>query len=149
MARRAWTDDEVAIMRAMAGEGQADAEIGRALNRSAKSVELKRLALGIEGGQRVRRREAKAAPDVTTGDQIVFDDAGETATLDSRKSPRIRTLDDLLASAPVDLSTWEVERHVVNKWEVGTKEPDGRVRVEELWQVKAWFRRIRGAVDML
>lgn len=149
MARRAWTDDEVAIMRAMAGEGQSDAEIGRALNRSAKSVELKRLALGIEGGQRVRRREAKAAPDVTTGDQIVFDDAGETATLDSRKSPRIRTLDDLLASAPVDLSTWEVERHVVNKWEVGTKGPDGRVHVEELWQVKAWFKRIRGAVDML
>lgn len=148
MTRRRWTDEEVAVLRSMAEGGRKDAEIGHALGRSEKSVELKRRAIGLKGGQLVRNRTAKAEPEVKRGDQVVFDEGGESATLDSRRSSRIRTLDDLLASAPVDLTEWEVERHIVNKWEVGAKGPDGKLKVEELWQVKAWFKRIRGAVDL-
>lgn len=35
----------------------------------------------------------------------------------------IRTLDDLLKFAKVDLSIWEVERHVINRWETVMREP--------------------------
>ena len=34
----------------------------------------------------------------------------------------IHTLDQLLEYCQVDLTIWEVERFVVNKWEVGAKE---------------------------
>jgi len=58
------------------------------------------------------------------------------------KSTRIMTLEQALANAQVDLTTWQVDRHVINKWEVGMKDPDGRgVLVEPLFQVKVWLKR--------
>lgn len=53
----------------------------------------------------------------------------------------IRTLDELLAHCKADLTIWEVERFVVNKWEVGAKDNAGKVDVTPLFQVKAWFKR--------
>lgn len=35
----------------------------------------------------------------------------------------VRTLDDLLSYMQVDLTVWEVERHVINKWETTMREP--------------------------
>lgn len=61
--------------------------------------------------------------------------------LESRKGKRIKTLKDLLAHCEVDLGVWEVERHVINKWEVGAKDADGEIVVEPLFQVKAWLRK--------
>ncbi len=55
------------------------------------------------------------------------------------KSKRIVTLDDLLTHCSVDLSLWRVERHVLNKWEVGAKDANGNIVVEPLYQVKAWL----------
>jgi predicted phosphodiesterase len=57
-----------------------------------------------------------------------FEDNGATATL-TKRSEDVRTLAQLLAACQVDLDTWEVERHVANKWGDG------------LFQVKAWLRR--------
>jgi len=63
----------------------------------------------------------------------------------------------LLAYMAVDLTVWEVERHVINKWEVGAKPGDGNdlkgntasgMAVEPLYQVKAWLvRRKPSAVE--
>ena len=55
------------------------------------------------------------------------------------KSKRIVTLDDLLSHCNVDLNIWRVERHVINKWEVGAKDEKGQIVVEPLFQVKAWL----------
>jgi len=55
------------------------------------------------------------------------------------KSKRILTLDALLKHCDVDLSVWRVERHVINKWEVGAKDLSGKIVVEPLYQVKAWL----------
>lgn len=77
----------------------------------------------------------------------------------SSKSKRIKTLEQLLEAAQVDLSVWYVERHKINKWEVGAKAShkdltftggkiDGTIleeglTVEPLFQVTAWLRRIK------
>jgi len=72
------------------------------------------------------------------------------------KSIRIKNLDDLIAVCEIDLNEWIVERHIVNKWEVGRrdekvdlsfnhgaitgkKKDSGRIFVEPLYQVKAWL----------
>lgn len=80
-------------------------------------------------------------------------DRGQTEALDdgieykensirvSLPKTRIHTLDELIAFFEVDSSTWEVERFVCNKWEVGAKDNDGQIQVEPLYQVKAWFKR--------
>lgn len=53
------------------------------------------------------------------------------------KKTRIHTLAQLIEYCEVDLSIWEVERFVVNKWEVGAKGDTGVLQVEPLYQVKA------------
>ncbi len=57
------------------------------------------------------------------------------------------TLDDLLAVCEVDLTKWRVERHVVNKWEVGTRLDDGSVLRTPLYQIKAFLERVPGAEE--
>lgn len=60
-------------------------------------------------------------------------------TVEAPRSNRIRTLEDLLRAADVDESLWRVDRHIINKWEVGAKNDDGQIEVEPLIQVKAWL----------
>lgn len=81
-------------------------------------------------------------------------DVGEVDLVD--ESPR--TLEDLLKACRVDTNIWEVEKYVVNKWEMGRKdkvvsltfvngvtngrvEDTGGITKAPLWQVKAWLRR--------
>ena len=57
---------------------------------------------------------------------------------------RIRTLEELLAHCQVDLSVWEVERFLVNKWEMGYTvgfQEKKRGAVEPLFQVKATLKK--------
>jgi len=85
---------------------------------------------------------ARHAPPVE-GDSVSRDNQGETETLDIY-STRIRTVEQALAKAEVDVSMWEVERFVVNSWEVGAKGPDKIIRVTPLWQVKVWLKKKKG-----
>ena len=56
---------------------------------------------------------------------------------------RISTLEELVEHCKIDLKTWQVERFVCNKWEVGAKDANGKIVVEPLFQVKAFLRRNR------
>jgi hypothetical protein len=58
----------------------------------------------------------------------------------SYRGTRIQTLADLLVYAQVDTIIWEVERHVINKYEVAAKTPEG-MTTSMLFQIKAWLRR--------
>ena len=79
-----------------------------------------------------------------SGNGTGFEEDGDTATAWST-SARIVTLDQLLEACAVDLTVWTVDRYVVNKWEVGTKEKSGDVRISPLVQVKAWLVRRKSA----
>lgn len=95
-------------------------------------------ALGIKvnaARDRCRRLRQKLA------DPPATEDYPDARTVESDPLPRIVTLDALLANANIDLAVWDVERFVVNKWEVGAKDPRGRIIVEPLYQVKAWLVR--------
>jgi len=65
---------------------------------------------------------------------------GDKAVLSTRRK-NVRTLDELLAYMEVDLELWDVERYVINKWEVGAKDDNSKVQVTPLYQVKAWLKR--------
>jgi predicted phosphodiesterase len=54
---------------------------------------------------------------------------------------RICTLEQLLEYCKVDLSTWEVERFIVNKWEMGAKNTSDELVIEPLFQVKATLKK--------
>ena len=59
----------------------------------------------------------------------------------SSKSNRIKSLEDLIKESNIDLSIWNIDRYVVNKWEVGSN-VDGVIVTEPLFQVKAWLSKI-------
>jgi hypothetical protein len=102
-------------------------------------------AIGIPNATMQNRIEAarlaglledmKAAP---TG--LNVEQAGQTMDVSSRSST-LRTLDDVLKAARCDLKSWMVDRHVVNKWDMGAKLPDGTIATQELWQIKVWLKR--------
>lgn len=91
--------------------------------------------------QRFLKRLEK--PENQTNERFSFDDKkGELSSM----SPGIQTLDALLSHAQVDLSVWEVDRHVINKWEVGAV-VEGKIITSPLFQIKAWLRRVRSSTE--
>lgn len=60
-------------------------------------------------------------------------------TVESPRSDQIISLEALLVAAQVDEDLWQVDRYIINKWEVGAKDNDGNVVVTPLVQVKAWL----------
>jgi hypothetical protein len=65
---------------------------------------------------------------------------GDKAELGLVTRENVRTLADLIRVCEIDISEWEIERWIANKWEVGTKDPDGHVRTTPLFQIKAWLK---------
>lgn len=60
----------------------------------------------------------------------------------------IKTLDQLLKACEVDLSTWRVKDHTVNKWDV-TSWKSGKAETRQNFQVKARLERIQEMVDTI
>src|SRR5581483_6691075 len=66
--------------------------------------------------------------------------SGDTWTITIPKT-RIHTLEQLLDYCKVDLSVWQVDKFIVNKWEIGAKNEGEDLVVEPLFQVKAFLKR--------
>jgi hypothetical protein len=99
-------------------------------------------AIGVNRATVRQALEFKGQPDAPPeGPLEVYKEEGDKAVA-TIVIPGLKTLDDLLQHMKVDLQVWEVERHVINKWEVGTKHPkSGEVTVTPLFQIKAWLKR--------
>lgn len=65
---------------------------------------------------------------------------GDSWTISLPKTS-IHTLEELIEYCEVDLSVWEVERFVCNKWEMGYKDEKGNADTVPLFQVKAFLKR--------
>ena len=74
------------------------------------------------------------------GNSVNFSEKDNRASIESKVSNRIKSIDDLVKECKIDLDIWEIERHIVNKWEVGST-IDGKVIIEPLYQVKAWLKK--------
>lgn len=94
-----------------------------------------------------RRQSERAA--TQQGDAVEF--AGDTnaQTMTLYATQPIRTVEDALTKGAVDVAIWEVERFVLNSWEVGARGPDKKIRVTPLWQVKVWLKRKAPAIIAL
>ena len=96
--------------------------------RTYDAVRMKLHELGIP------HTSSKSTPAVQQSDEVVrYTETQTGATLESPRSGRITSLEQLLAASDVDLEVWQVERYKVNSWQG----PDGR----DLFQVKADLKR--------
>jgi len=71
--------------------------------------------------------------------EVKFD--GNNIEID-HKGKRIKTLDDLIKECNIDLNIWKIDKHSINKWEVGTKNRRGEIIVEPLYQVSVSLSKI-------
>lgn len=92
-----------------------------------------------------RVREEALVKKVKDGQSEVMskETASDACELELR-SGKVITLEDALRKGDVDLKRWDVERFVVNSWEVGAKGPDGKLTTTPLWQVKVWLKAKKG-----
>lgn len=139
---------------------EAAEALGRSVGAIRNALACARREKGI--GARTNGKEEPARQHVTS-------EFGQDSGVLSSLHASIRTVDALLKAAEVDLSIWEVEKQIINKWEVVMREPattvggagdDALISVgrhgeqstlwtrksnkplhEPLWQVKVWLRR--------
>lgn len=79
----------------------------------------------------------------TLGDTS-FKQDGENAEYSFKTSNQIKTLQNLIDACDIDLTQWDIERWICNKWEVGAKDERERIQVTPLFQVKVWLRPKKG-----
>ncbi len=117
----------------------------------------KKPRLGVECGHPVSRGSTKRcrkcydsqrpvlhAADMSDGRKgaaSTLEVKGDTAELGRITNERVRTLADLIRVCEIDTAEWIVERWVANKWEMGSKDADGKPQTTPLYQIKAWLKR--------
>src|ERR1044072_7646435 len=70
-----------------------------------------------------------------------IDERGDLREITQGVNCEITSLEQLIAFCKIDTETWEVERWVCNKWEMGAKDAQKNIKVTPLFQIKAWLRR--------
>jgi len=60
--------------------------------------------------------------------------------ISSEITSRVVTVNDLLSIYDISLDNWEIERQIINTWEVGAKGPDNKIVTTPLFQVKVWLK---------
>jgi predicted phosphodiesterase len=61
-------------------------------------------------------------------------------TISSEITNRIITVDDLLNIYNISKDEWEIEKQIINTWEVGAKGPNNEIVTTPLFQVKVWLK---------
>jgi hypothetical protein len=123
-------------------EGKNDAQVAVAVGCSRDTVLRWRQKRGLRANAAGSRSQHAST----------FEEPGMRESLDgtaelTSEPGRIMSLDELLARFKVDRNAWDVERHIINKYEQAAKVDDD-IKVTELFQVKAWLRR-NPAVDTM
>lgn len=78
--------------------------------------------------------------------KVALDQSGGVGSLESL-TDSIRTPEQLVEHADIDMSAWKIDRATVNVWEMGAKLPDGSLAARKLWQVKVSLRAIVSTVE--
>ncbi len=118
-----WTPEDEHLLHRLTAEGRTHREIATRLGRTIPSVRRK-----------LKQKDVQEDLEVDVKDNV---------TVISSNSKTVRTLEQALKAAEVDLKIWEVERHVINKWDcvAKMKSKGNLLAATELWQVKVFLTR--------
>ena len=92
-------------------------------------------------GNSVITRLKKSLSNDGCNDEIIKD-VGKDKVFISTRSLKIKTLEEALAYSDVDLSIWEVDRYIINSWEVTMKNKHGAPIQRTNYQVKVWLKKM-------
>lgn len=126
-----WTSGKVDQLRRLIADGHTFGEAGKVLGMSRNAVAGKAGRLGLLAGGSGKGDESFAVANAKGGCEQSI----------TSKSFSVKTVDDALRKAEIDLTVWEVDRSLVNSWQVAMLPPDGKPITRDLWQVKVWVKR--------
>jgi len=95
------------------------------------------------GGRPTNKEINGRGPDVTRPSEAKVEFSDETGTVQT-SSFTIKTAKDACAYAEVDMDVWEIERKIINFWDVTMKVLRGGIEVpltKRNYQIKVWLRR--------
>ncbi len=138
--KRNWTNEETEKLTSMYRAGATCGRIATELGRGQGSVDNKLCNLGIRG----TRSQPAQSDEPACVNQKSVSEKGNSSEIVWTTSTPVRTTEDALAKAEVNTSVWEVDRCVINSWEVGAKNDTGSMTKTPLWQVKLWLKRKKG-----
>jgi hypothetical protein len=141
-----WTDDRCAwlmeqVEKQVQATGRNDfTKLGKAVGTTATGAKLRYQALARDGKcptvaeliRRHRQGEDKAA---TIPEQEVQTTTTEQGIEARSNGSRIRTVEDLLKHIEADMTRYEIDRCEATKYEMGSKDADGKAVVTELHRV--------------
>lgn len=148
--REAWTDEEDAWLREQAERGvpvpkQHRAWPNRFPRRTLSGMRMRRQALSLTNQPNpdfAQKGVQQPEPDQHIQSVEVKENGDEL--LVTTNGLEVRTLDELVARAKVDLKVWEVERPSTRMWEVKVKDDKGKVRNAQNFYLSATFKRKLG-----
>lgn len=134
----AWSPDEIAALAMWGAEERSNIALATRLNdryhrgvkvRNANSVSVKRANLGIKAPAM-----ATASTDPTAEQRVEREESDSGVTLRS-VGQRIKTVDELLAHAAIDLTRYEVARQKANTWDTTLRNADGSIKTVQNFQI--------------
>jgi len=106
------------------------------------------------------KEEKEVTPAPEKAAEQISTDISQHSAIITTKSLNIQTVEQAIKAANIDLNVWQVDRHVINSWEMTTKlrkyveDKNGNmVRVNDQpetftnFQVKVWLKRIKETED--
>ena len=121
--------------------GKAKNYVSNYVSKNKHDIEIQEKILSFNNlkGQNLKKSISK---NVTKFIENNLDD--NTKELSS--SGRIKTVEDLIKVSNVDLNIWEIEKSIINKWEVGTSK-NGEIIIEPLYQIKLFLKKRKAFFD--
>lgn len=95
--------------------------------------------IGVSTVKQYRRGDTVPVEAELQGEETTIDESEKSIVVESYQG-KFRSTDEALADAKIDTEKWEVERQVVNYWQMGSKLDTGRIAVTDLYQIKIWLK---------
>ena len=96
--------------------------------------------IGVSTVKQYRNGDTQPVEAELQGEETTVDEKKDAIVVESFRG-KFRSTDEALADAKIDAEKWEVERQVVNYWQMGSKLDTGRIAITDLYQVKLFLRR--------
>lgn len=142
--RTFWTPEEDAHLRAQVATGLSVPKIARKwpphfAKRSVPALNMRKATLGLTG-----LPTPPETPEVTQELQSVkVEQSGDTLSV-TTNGLEVRTLDELIARAKVDMAVWEVDKPQTRMWEVKVRGEDGAIKNAQNFYLSCSFKRKMG-----
>jgi hypothetical protein len=99
----------------------------------------------------IARRIRKTLGDATNDaekESIDISNKKDSKIVNVEKSTRIKSIDDLIEAANIDINSWELEKFDIGTYEVTGFDTNNKPTTVTMYRMKAWFKPIKAHLNL-